>query len=396
MKIVGIIAEYDPFHRGHERHLRLAREAAGADAVFVALSPCFRQRGELALLSPGDRARCALAAGADAVFALPAAHVLRDAEHYARAGVGLLHALGCTHLAFGAEEPRLSLLCRTAEQLENPDPLVTRRLRELLREGTGFPKARAEALSVVYSEMTRVMSEPNNILAVCYLRALSRLPHPMVPVLIPRNGAYHADRIDPDAPSASALRAALSRGAWEQALPALTEESRRVVRAAFLAGTVPDPRILDALLLARLRSMTQEEARRLPDVSEGLERRLLHEARSARSREELISRVSSRRYPAARISRLCACALLGITAPSAPDPDSPPEALLLGLRPRPELTARWKQGPLTVLSSLRESRFPELWAADLAAWRIFAQCTSRPGTFPFTERMAVADSPSGV
>ena len=117
MRILGIIAEYDPFHRGHERHLRLAREAVQPDFVYVALSGCIRQRGEPALLSPYDRARCALDAGADAVFAMPAEWTIRDAEHYALGGVALLKRLGATHLAFGAETPDPGKLREIAEKL---------------------------------------------------------------------------------------------------------------------------------------------------------------------------------------------------------------------------------------------------------------------------------------
>ena len=120
MRVLGIVAEYDPFHLGHARHLRLAREAVRPDAVLIALSPCIKQRGELSLLSPHDRAACALSEGADAVFALPVLWTVRDAEHYALGAVSLLAGLGATHLAFGAETDDLSLLRRTAELLENP------------------------------------------------------------------------------------------------------------------------------------------------------------------------------------------------------------------------------------------------------------------------------------
>ena len=87
MKILGVIAEYDPFHNGHLYHLSEAIRLAEPDLTFVALSPCLKQRGELSLLSPSDRAFCALSAGADAVFSLPVCWTVRDAEHYALGAV---------------------------------------------------------------------------------------------------------------------------------------------------------------------------------------------------------------------------------------------------------------------------------------------------------------------
>ena len=81
MSVLGIVAEYDPFHNGHLRHLRKAAAAVSPSAVLVALSGPVKQRGDLALLSPYARAEAALAAGADAVFALPVCWTVRDAEH---------------------------------------------------------------------------------------------------------------------------------------------------------------------------------------------------------------------------------------------------------------------------------------------------------------------------
>ena len=105
MAVLGIVAEYDPFHNGHLYHLAEAKRLVQPDYTYVVLSPCLKQRGSFALLSPTDRARLALEAGADAVFALPVLWTVRDAEHYALGAVSLLAGLGATHLAFGVETP---------------------------------------------------------------------------------------------------------------------------------------------------------------------------------------------------------------------------------------------------------------------------------------------------
>lgn len=119
MAILGIVAEYDPFHNGHLQHLHLSMDSVSPSAVLIALSGPFKQRGEPALLSPFVRAECALASGADAVFALPVLWTVRDAEHYALGAVSMLASLGVTHLAFGAETADLPLLQRTADLLED-------------------------------------------------------------------------------------------------------------------------------------------------------------------------------------------------------------------------------------------------------------------------------------
>ena len=386
MRILGIVAEYDPFHNGHADHLRRAREAVKPDAAYITLSPCFRQRGELALLSPSDRAACALDAGADAVFALPVLWALRDAEHYALGAVSMLAGLGATHLAFGAEDADLMSLQQIAELLEEPPLAFQATLREGLDSGTGYPAALAEAAQRTLPGAAALLRKPNNTLAICYLRAIRRLNLRLEPVAIPRTGDDHADRIDPASPSASALREALRRGDWGDALPALPAFCERRVRARFLEGRVPSTAIADALLLDRLRSLTPGEWRRLPDLSEGLEDRLKKAACQARTSQELLQMAATRRYPTARLRRICALALLGVTRDRLDALPLPDTTLLLALRKGLPSTAGWQGMPVRVYPS------PGPWQSaadpeDLAAWRLWAQCCSLPPTLPFTERL---------
>ena len=386
MKILGIIAEYDPFHNGHLRHLSEAAKAIFPDLLFVALSPCVKQRGELSLLSPSDRARCALEAGADAVFCLPVLWTVRDAEHYALGAVSLLSRLGVTHLAFGAETADPVLLRRAACLLESPDSAFQAALRQKLSSGSGYPAALSFALSAVLPDAAGLLDRPNNVLAVCYFRAVLRLNLPLELIVIPRTGSYHASEIDAAAPSASAVRDSLKRGIYSPAFSALPDYTAGIIRRRFLDGVIPDTGVLDALLIARLRSMSETEYRLLPDLSEGMENALRTAAASAASREELIAALAGKRYPAARISRLCACALLGITKSDMDHASLPENALLLGLRKQPAMTALWKQSSFPVISS-----FPE-WKkaahpADLAAWRLWAQCCRLPDALPFSEKL---------
>lgn len=390
MKILGIVAEYDPFHNGHLHHITEARKLISPDLTFVVLSPCVKQRGELSLLSPSDRALCALQAGADAVFCLPVIWTVRDAEHYALGAVSLLYRLGVTHLGFGAEAAFPDLLRQAADLLEAPGPVFQAALKKKLASGTGYPAALSAALSAALPGGEGLLDQPNNTLAVCYLRAVRRLGLTMKPVVIPRTGSYHAPGIDPAAPSASSLRESLSRGSYADVFAAVPEWTAVLLRRRFLEGRVPDGRILDALLLSRLRAMGEEEFRSLPDLSEGMENALREAARTAGTREELISALAGKRYPAARISRLCACALLGITKEQAGNAPLPDYALLLGLRKLPEMTALWKTLPVPVISSFTEWK-KAAHPSDLAAWRLWAQCCRLPDTLPFSERTVTVD-----
>lgn len=362
-----------------------AKARVKPDLTYVVLSPCLKQRGDLPLLSPADRARLALEAGADAVFALPVLWTVRDAEHYAMGAVSLLAGLGVTHLAFGAETNDLPLLSKAAELLESPVPSLGSALKAGLSSGLGFPFALSRAAGDILQGAEALLSRPNNILAVSYLRAILRGNLKVEPVVIPRKGSYHAAGIDPEAPSASALRGALLRGSYGEAFAAVPAASAALLRRRFLDGCIPDESILDALLLSRLRSMAPEEYAALPDVSEGLENALRNAAVTARARNELLDAVTCSRYPASRISRLCAYALLRVTRKDVASVPVPESALLLGLRRNPEMTAVWKSLSVPVIPSFTEWK-KTAHPADVLAWRLWAQCCRLPDTLPFSEK----------
>lgn len=367
MRVVGVIAEYDPFHRGHARQLAEAKRLAGADKAVVVMSGGFTQRGAAALLCPADRARMALACGADAVFALPVLWSVADAERFAMGGVSLLTSLGVDALSFGAETPDREALARAARLLEEPPARLTEALRALLAAGRPYPEAMGQAVAAEDPALGELLRSPNNTLAVCYLRAAMRLNSPMEFYPVARTGAYHDASLVGEAPSATALREAILRGDWAGAEAAMTPEAFAVLKDAAAHGRIHRPDALDKPLLYRLRSMSDAELRRLPGVSEGIEKRLRNAAQTAVTREELLQTAKTRRYPYTRLARLCAHALLDVTDDMMRTAPLPPAAWLLGLRS--------DAGPL--MTRLRRSGFPILAkaaAADRQADWFQAEC----------------------
>ena len=248
MRIVGVVAEYNPFHLGHAAHLRRAREASGADWVVAVMSTCFVQRGEAALLSPADRARMALAAGADAVIALPCLWSVRDAEHFALGGVALLDGLGVDALSFGAESADLPRLTLAAEMLEAPDKAFQGAVRRHLAAGLPHPAALAAAAEETFPGLGALLSAPNNTLGVCYLRAIKRLGNRITAVPIAREGCYHATSLTQAMPSATAVRGAVLRGDWLRARQAMPPRAVDILEHAALTGRLHRPDALDQAL----------------------------------------------------------------------------------------------------------------------------------------------------
>ena len=313
-RILGVIAEYNPFHLGHAHHLRMAREAYGADYVVVVMSACFTQRGDAALLAPHARVQMALSCGADAVFALPAAWAVRDAEHFALGGVSLLYQLGCSAISFGTEAPDIAPLMAAARLLENPDDVFCKAVARHTSGGLPYPAAIAAAAEASVPGAGTLLSRPNSTLAVCYLRAMLRIGAEMEVVPVRRETSYHATSLQQQAfPSATALRGAILRGDYRSAASAMPGDAFAILREEALQGRLHRPEALDTALLARLRTMALPDYEALPDLSEGIEFRLQSAAKKACHRNDLLSAAKTRRYPYARLSRLATHALLGFT-----------------------------------------------------------------------------------
>lgn len=392
MRVVGVVAEYNPFHRGHAHHLAEARRLAHADAVVVVMSSVFAQRGDAAILSPADRAKMALSAGADAVFALPAAWAVRDAEHFALGGVSILAGLGCNAISFGTEFTDLAALQTVARLLESPDEGFSASVRTHMNAGFPYPAALSAALDAVMPGCGSLLEKPNSTLAVCYLRAMQRLGTDMEVVPVQRLGGYHDSSLGDSLPSATALRGAILRGDWAQVRAAMPEGAYRILREAASKGRIHRPEALDNALLYRLRTMSAADYAALPDVSEGIEHRISAAAEIARSREELLQSAKTRRYPYARLSRMATHALLGLTDAELAALPLPEAAWLLGFRKdaRDLFTHFKENGSLPILGKAADiDRGTPWFAAEARAYDIWALGAGMPSGLALTQGVAV-------
>ena len=189
MEIIGIIGEFDPFHRGHAHLIARARAAFPGSPVVCAMSGPFTQRGGAAVASKYARAEMALRCGADLIVELPVQWAAASAERFARGGVALLAAAGATRLAFGSEAGALSGLAQAAAALDSDG--FSQVLQPYLKEGLSFASARQKALGALVGPACVVLETPNNLLGIEYLRAIRSLAPEMEPFTVPRVGAAH-------------------------------------------------------------------------------------------------------------------------------------------------------------------------------------------------------------
>lgn len=306
MKVCGIIAEYDPFHKGHAWQIKQAKEKSGADYIICVMSMSFTQRGMPALLCPHDRAHMALLGGADLVLGVPYAFSVCDAEKFALGGVEILRRCGIVNaLSFGIEESGFDCFSDIAGLLDNPPPSYLEDLHRNLQQGLSFPRAQGEALANALQIDADVFSLPNTSLAVCYARAAAQTKADFSLYPVVRKGNYHDAALkDDDAAfsSASAIRAAIQAEDWTAVKSALPDYSYEILLKAKRENRLQRYQPLDSLLRWRLRNDAFD---RLPDCSEGIENRF-RDAANAATRDEMVLAVKTKRYTYARINRLMA------------------------------------------------------------------------------------------
>ena len=301
MKTVGIICEYNPFHLGHKKQFDIIRRTLGEDTAIVCLmSGNFVQRGAPAIFDKSLRAKAAILSGADLVLELPVTYALSSAEGFAAGGVRILSGF-CDYLCFGCESGTEDSLTDTAKALLSSD--FPEKLRNQLDKGLSFPAARQAALG----EQGDLLKSPNDILGVEYCKAILSQGSLMKPLPIHREGSYHDVTADSENPSATAVRNLIAGGHdWKSYIPVAAQ-------SAFEGAAVHTLAAGERAILARLRSMTDEEFAALPYGSEGLWRKCMHACRSCASLEDIITATKSKRYTRTRLDRMVMCAYLGIT-----------------------------------------------------------------------------------
>lgn len=323
MKIAGIIAEYNPFHTGHAYHIQKTRELTGADYIVVVLSGDFVQRGAPALYSKHLRTRMALLGGADLVFELPSTHSCESAEFFAQNAVRLLDALGCVDvLSFGSESGTIEPFLKLGSFLSAETPEYRNLLKEYLKRGESFPKARSltlqELLSDADADTGTFLQTPNNILGVEYCKALCRQNSPIRPLTVKREGnGYHDDSLNEEFPSASAIRALWKSANCKMSDTAVSSCFPPAI-SALLSQTFTFPQFLDEedfspYLRWLLFSSDKAQLTSYQDVTPDFVQRLFHTRGSYESWGQYAALLKTRELTYSRICRMLMHCLLQIS-----------------------------------------------------------------------------------
>ena len=364
MNTIGIIAEYNPFHKGHAHQLQELRRKYPDSTLLVVMSGDFVQRGTPAIFSKFHRAQWAVMGGADIVFELPSMFSVSSAEYFAAGGVRLLHTLGCDAISFGSSHTQVEELVSIAKTLDHPSTQES--LRSFLEQGYSYGTALRKAAQRFHSVSNpmntddisgkntsdtmlasteqdasennvlknanhiRILdTDPNTILGIEYIRALHRYHIELDIIPVKRTSSHHNPTLGDSLPSGTALRnaiyaslkgnASISLGElgddafslkddtfkWHHYLPPMVAPlAMDIVESNYYASL---ERYYDMIHFAS-RISSKEDLQTLQDMSDGLEDAWLT-AIALSSWEQARESLKSKRYTYSRLDRIASYSL---------------------------------------------------------------------------------------
>ncbi len=316
-KVLGIIAEYNPFHNGHLYHINQSKELVHPDYTVCIISGNFVQRGNVSIIDKWSKAEMAINAGANLVIELPTIYSISSAENFSEGCIKILDSFKLnTVLSFGSECGDINILERFADILYREPPEYKSLLNHEIQTGISYPKARENALLMYVNDIRKyanTLSCPNNILGIEYMKAIKKFKSNILPITFKRYGVTHnSNDIVDSFTSASHIRELLCENKnISKLVPDYTYEI--LARQINSGKSVLDIAAFEREILYALRRMTLNEIRNLPDVTEGLANSILSAVSSCNSYDELIEKIKCKSYTLTRIQRILLYALLGIT-----------------------------------------------------------------------------------
>lgn len=304
--IVGIVAEYNPFHNGHKLQIDYAKNVLGADAVIVAMSGSFTQRGEIACFDKYARAEAALKCGADIILEIPTIFATSSAREFASAGVALLASTGVVDtILFGAECDTKDIFKESAKkllELENSKEF-NETVKSNVAAGDTYATARAKFLeNYIPKEIT---SSPNNILGLEYCRYIFENNLNLNIEIIKRHfNDYNSPDLTGSVSSATAIRSHLFNTGTIYAVP-------EKAKAVYQENVAAKPDDISEMLHYKL--LTTEDFKDFLDCNKDLSERIKNNLDKYISFTQFCDLLKTKNVTYSKISRVLCHILLDIT-----------------------------------------------------------------------------------
>lgn len=302
MKIVGIVAEFNPMHNGHKYLLEKAKEITGADMAICIMSGNFTQAGNIGIENKFVRSKIAIENGFDLVIELPTIFATSSAEFFCYGAINILNSLGCLdYLCFGSETGNTKELKVIAKKLLDNENNIWDIITESLKEGISFAKAREYAISkFLTARELEISGKSNNILGIEYIKSLIKLNSKIEPIAIKRNTS-------PEFLSSKQIRDILQNYSYNNMLKQYILGSEQILKYPKLNDNMYE------IIKYSVISNGKEKLKDIYEVTEGLENKIYNEVSESISYNDYIQNVKSKRYQLSKIKRILVNIILGIT-----------------------------------------------------------------------------------
>lgn len=316
MRVLGIIVEYNPMHNGHIYQIEQAKKLIHPDYTIVIMSGPFTEQGNISLFNKSLKAELAIKCGVDLVLELPVIYATSSAEYFSKGAISILNSLGVvTHLAFGAECGNLSKLIHIVTVLLDNEQMLISKGKLYENKKINSAKTQAEVLKDILNENElAILKEPNNILAIQYLKNLLAIKSEIQPILIKRAGTNHKSiNISGNFASSTAIRSLLKA---ENSKDVKSVVPQNVYEKLLNIDKFYEQRYWQ-LLKYEITKLGTTGLSKIHEISEGLENRFYTLALTSNSYDEFLTSLQTKRYTLGRLKRICNNILLGITKDKA-------------------------------------------------------------------------------
>ncbi len=296
MNIIGIIAEYNPFHNGHLYHINKIKEKYPNSLVILVLNGYFTQRGTISILSKEDKTKISLNSNIDIVLELPFIFGTQSSDIFAYNSIKLLNELKVERIIFGSESNNLDLLNKVVD-IQLNDSTYEEKVKQYMSEGNNYPTAMKKALNIEED-----INNPNDLLGISYIKAIKQINPSIIAETIQRTNNYHDTESTDSIISATNIRTKLSNE--EPISNYLPKEVLPYL------NNVTNDKLFNLL---KFKILTDQDLSIYLDVDEGIEYRLLKYINESNSIDELISNVKTKRYTYNKINRMLLHILIGLT-----------------------------------------------------------------------------------
>lgn len=382
----AIIAEYNPFHKGHKYHIGQTRKITGCDNIIAVMSGNFVQRGEPAFTDKMTRTRCALLNGVDMVVELPVEYATSSADIFAQGAVDIIKAMGIAHsISFGSEAGNTEVFAKLMDILHEEPKGYKYELKYYLDQGLSYPLARQHALSAFLAipfENLDFLSLPNNILALEYMLALRGSD--IVPFTVERKTSqYNSTMLTGEISSSTAIKHAIEKGNLSEAISSVPDNCADIISSITRLPSLDD---YSDIFHYIIRTVSAKELSETADITEGIENRIISEA--AGDKLSIIAeKVKTKRYTHSKIQRGLLHIILGITKEQQATP--PSYIRVLGVRKDKiqllsELT---EKAALPVITNVKDSE--KLLANEIRATDIYNIPLGIPKGMEYREGMVI-------